>query len=262
MESVFNLYKPISVTPFELINKLKKTYPEYSNIPLGYAGRLDPMADGVLIILVGQENKKRKEYERLSKKYTFEVLFGISTDTYDIMGMITHHRSKPSPLQKSLLCEIADKYIGTWEQTYPPFSSPRVNGKPLFYWARNNALDTIEIPKKNVTVNSLKLVDIYSIHSDKLYEYIKTNISQVHGNFRQEKIIPCWKENLHSCDEPFIYARFEIESSSGLYVRSLAHDMGQQTGAGAIALSITRTAVGNFPITSSLHIMGTSEKKG
>jgi len=51
-----------------------------------YAGRLDPMAHGVLVLLVGEENKKREKYEKFVKEYLFQCIFGVATDTYDILG--------------------------------------------------------------------------------------------------------------------------------------------------------------------------------
>src|SRR5579871_234239 len=88
MQTILNLYKPIGKTPLEVIREFQIQNPEYQNVKLGYAGRLDPMAEGVLLVLVGEENKKRKEYERLKKEYEFTVLFGIETDSYDALGTV------------------------------------------------------------------------------------------------------------------------------------------------------------------------------
>jgi tRNA pseudouridine55 synthase len=81
------LYKEISETPLECVKRFVKSNPEFENIKMGYAGRLDPMAKGLLLILVGDENKNKIKYEKLDKEYVFEVLFGISTDSYDILGI-------------------------------------------------------------------------------------------------------------------------------------------------------------------------------
>ena len=67
MKNILHLYKPIGVTPFQLIQQFRIEHPEYQDIKLGYAGRLDPMADGLLLVLVGEENKKRKQYEEMLK---------------------------------------------------------------------------------------------------------------------------------------------------------------------------------------------------
>ncbi len=258
MKNVVTLYKPVGYTPLELIRKLEITYPEYAGLPLGYAGRLDPMADGVLLILIGDENKKRKEYELLSKKYQFTVLFGIETDTYDCMGLITHIHLDIADIKKEQLKEFCTTCIGSWDQEYPPYSSPRVKGKPLFYWARNNALSDIVIPKKRVSVEGCTLINVNTISSDVLLETIKTRIARVTGDFRQATIVHKWEEELGNKHSNLYVATFDIQCSSGLYVRSLAHTLGSQLGTGAIAMSITRTAVGTYTSDQALHIMDTS----
>jgi len=90
MQKVLNLYKQTGVTPLQTIKQLQKRYPEYQDSKLGYAGRLDPMAEGVLLVLVDEENKKRRTYESLEKEYEFYMLFGVKTDTYDILGKMKY----------------------------------------------------------------------------------------------------------------------------------------------------------------------------
>ena len=258
MAAIINVYKPVGATPLEVIEQLKKTHPEYTNERLGYAGRLDPMAEGVLILLAGEENKKRKEYERFSKQYTFEVLFGIETDTYDIMGLITRYDTTASKFQPSQLATLTASYIGTSYQQYPPYSSPRVKGKPLFYWARNNLLHTIKIPSKHVHIDTFTLTKTSSIEAQTLLAYVQTRITKVHGSFRQKDILERWHQKLNKMENSFTVAEFKISCSSGLYVRSLAHDIGKKTHRGAIALSIKRTAVGTHMLSDSVHLMDTS----
>eukprot|EP01126_Amoeba_proteus_P004804 TRINITY_DN11598_c0_g1_i2.p1 TRINITY_DN11598_c0_g1~~TRINITY_DN11598_c0_g1_i2.p1 ORF type:complete len:199 (-),score=41.36 TRINITY_DN11598_c0_g1_i2:15-611(-) len=131
LHSVLNLYKPVAKTPKEVILKLKETCPVYQNVKVGYAGRLDPMARGVLLCLVGEENKKRKSYEFSKKEYIFKSVLGLSTDTYDILGLqsSTVPRLFPDTLKKleSNIQNIIDNvFIGKFQQQYPPYSSCRV----------------------------------------------------------------------------------------------------------------------------------------
>jgi len=70
------------------LNRTRKLEQIDAKTPLTYAGRLDPMAEGVLIILVGDECKKKQKYLGLDKEYEIEVLFGLETDTQDILGVI------------------------------------------------------------------------------------------------------------------------------------------------------------------------------
>ena len=66
MQKVLLLKKKVGETPLEIISEFKKNNLEYQNQKLGYAGRLDPMAEGLLLVLIGEECKKRKEYEKHS----------------------------------------------------------------------------------------------------------------------------------------------------------------------------------------------------
>ena len=262
MQRVIVINKPVGCTPFESIQQLKERHPEYKDIKLGYAGRLDPMADGVLVVLVGEENKKRKEYEQLPKQYTFEILFGISTDTYDIMGLPKATVNNFSHINIATLSQELRNYIGSWKQPYPPYSSPRIQGKPLFYWARHNALGQIQIPSKKVTVQDIRIIDFCQIKTADILSYITNRIARVSGDFRQQKILTTWEQLVSTLPDHLPKARIEITCSSGLYVRSLAHEIGQTFDTSALAFSITRTSVGEFVLKDAHELMDTSAQKG
>src|SRR5258708_39153772 len=85
---VVNLYKKLGETPRERLERLRTQKRQYQYEVLSYAGRLDPMAEGVLVCLVGAANSRHDSYLYFSKEYTLDVLFGFSTDSYDIMGNV------------------------------------------------------------------------------------------------------------------------------------------------------------------------------
>jgi hypothetical protein len=85
---VLNLYKKLGETPRERLERLRTQKPHYAHEVLSYAGRLDPMAEGVLLCLVGSANKRREAYLDLGKEYVLDILFGFSTDTYDVLGRV------------------------------------------------------------------------------------------------------------------------------------------------------------------------------
>ena len=78
--------KSVGETPLQALEAFRERE-RLGGIPLTYAGRLDPMASGKLLILIGDECKKRDTYTGLDKRYRFEVLFGARTDTGDILGI-------------------------------------------------------------------------------------------------------------------------------------------------------------------------------
>ena len=253
MKQVLTLYKPVGISPLQCIYQFRQQHPEYQKVKLGYAGRLDPMADGLLLVLSGEENRNRKQYEALPKEYECKILFGIETDTYDILGKITNgsntiHRVSYETLQNILLT-----YIGKHKQPYPPYSSQPVNGKPLYYWAREGKLDGLAIPAKDIEIYAIALVKTARITGKELQKQINEKIANVTGNFRQKEILEIWNsffENYPDITFPIAYLR--ISCSSGTYIRSFAHNLGKQLQTNAIALSITRTKVGEYTLIKQL----------
>ena len=114
------LNKPKYLTSFQTIQKFQKENPDYADCKLGYVGTLDPMATGLLIVLKNEENKQRKNYIGLTKTYEFEILFGISTDSNDLLGIIDqidiNHSTKTEELNFS-------QFEGKYQQKYPLFSA-------------------------------------------------------------------------------------------------------------------------------------------
>lgn len=251
MKKVLPIYKPVGTTPFGIIRQIREKLPEYSNAVLGYAGRLDPMAEGVLLVLVGEENKQRKQYEKLPKKYEFEILFGVETDTYDPLGIVENTRNVTIAEVEDKLPDIINELPGELTQPYPPYSSARYNGKPLFYWARAGKIQDIPIPAKKVTIYNISLHDLRQTTLQELVPSIQKKIRSVQGDFRQSEILDKWKT---LPDLSLVAGSCSISCSSGLYVRSLVHDIGQKISVGALALSIKRVKVGTYDAADALNL--------
>lgn len=248
MKDVIVVEKPLGQTPLQVIESFKRTNPSYAHERIGYAGRLDPMAEGVLVLLVGEENKNRKYYERLEKTYVFDVLFGIATDTYDQLGLITKHQQpEQSDVLEVKIQTLLPQLLGRYKQPYPPYSAVRVWGKSLFYWAREGKLDQISLPEKMIEVVSLARVEQYHLLADILQKQIDANIALVQGDFRQPAIRKRWNVFFATQKgQSFPVYRFTMTCSSGTYVRAVADTMGRAIGCGAMALAIKRTRVGSF----------------
>lgn len=251
--TIIPVYKPVGYTPLQILNLLKKNTPELETVPLAYAGRLDPMAEGLLLVLTGDECKKREKYQMLSKEYEVKVIFGFETDTYDPLGLVTN-TCNVDIKKIDKISESLQKFVGKYDQTYPPYSSARVNGKPLFYWARENKLSEITRPSKQIEIRDIKVLDVGNIHASKLLKNIYQKISSVEGDFRQEDILENWSKLLENNDGKYPFVSLYIKSSHGAYMRSLAHDLGKSVGGCAIALSIKRVAVGKFKVDDALKL--------
>ncbi|HAE36305.1 MAG: tRNA pseudouridine synthase [Candidatus Nomurabacteria bacterium GW2011_GWF2_35_66] len=246
-EKVIKVYKQAGVTPLDCINNLKKIDERLRLLPMTYAGRLDPLAEGVLLILVGDECHKKDEYLNLEKVYEVDVLFGFSTDTYDVMGKIVEQGISTPGVD--ILNNSLKNFIGKIKQAYPPYSSRPVNGKPLFMWAREGKLDEIDIPTHDVFIENIEIIGQSEISGKSLLSKIKEDVARVKGDFRQEEIISLWEMELKNKDEEkFNIIKLRISCGSGVYVRGLAHAIGKKLDTPALALKIIRTKIGEYGI--------------
>ncbi len=248
---VIILYKNKSDTPLQTIERFVTMHPEYKDSPLTYAGRLDPMAEGVLVVLSGEKNKEREAYTGLDKDYTFEFILGVSTDSHDMLGKITDTAVDLG--QKVTLDQIREKalvYTGTFEQEYPPYSSKVVNGRSLFEYARTGTLGTITLPKHTVTVNKLVITGSRTLSREAFEKENRRAISFVKGDFRQEEILALWDTYFKTqSPETITIYRGEVSCGSGFYVRKLVSDIGRDLGCGAVTTTIIRTRVGEYTAT-------------
>ncbi len=241
---MIQLYKNPGETPLECLERYRAGHPELAGLPMTYAGRLDPMAEGVLIALAGEECKRRDEYAGMDKEYEVDILFGFETDTYDALGKIAGV-SEPLffPQEKAEAAIRAS--VGKFLQEYPPYSSKAVAGKPLFQHAREGGLGDLEIPKRQVEICSIDILKSYESSGIELLANITDAISRVKGDFRQEEIMTLWKAALDPRpEEKFRLIRLKVACGSGTYMRSLAHGIGKEIGVPAIAYHIKRTKVG------------------
>jgi tRNA pseudouridine(55) synthase len=242
MEKVLNLYKNKGETPLACIERFKKAFPHYLSIPMTYAGRLDPLAEGVLLVLAGEEVYNKDSYQKLPKEYDATILMGVTTDTYDIVG-IPGEMQIVSKNHEALRAQIK-KLEGIFESQYPPYSSKPMRGKPLFIWAREGRLHEIEIPTTTTSVTHVEVHEILQISGEKLLAQINESLRLIIGDFRQKEILEVWKTKIIN-SEMYTCVRVHFCVGSGTYIRTLAHMSG-----GAL-LSLVRTQVGEYKIEDS-----------
>jgi len=249
MKKIINLYKPVGMTPLQAIEKFKAKNPGYVGKKMSYAGRLDPMAEGVLLVLVDDENKRMREYMGFDKEYRAEILFGFSSDSNDVLGIAEKGIEGIEINVKDLKKKIKN-LRGSYDQKIPKYSSYKIKGKPMFYYARKG-IKTDEIRKK-VFVKAVKINSVYEIGNNKLLKYILRKVDKVEGDFRQGEIKGKWGELLEE-DGRFIVVDLTISSSSGTYIRAIADDLGGEFG-GGLLLSLKRLKVGKVDIGKSLRL--------
>lgn len=248
MNKILNIYKKAGETPLEAIDRLRHDSPEYQNEKITYAGRLDPLAEGVLILLAGDAVYEKEKYLKLNKEYEAEILFGFSTDTYDILGLSKINK-KIENFKKERLAESLKVFMGVNKMPFPPYSSYKIKGKSLFQWAREGKIKEIDIPEKKMEIYEIKLLRFGKIDGKNLLVQIIKKIKKVEGDFRQEKILKQWEKILkNNVDAEFQMVKIKINCSSGTYIRSIAHSLGDKLKTGAVLLSLKRTRAGEFNV--------------
>ena len=220
---IHNIFKPKDWTSFDVVAKLRGVL---KTKKIGHAGTLDPLAEGVLVILTGPDTKLQDRLMKTTKEYVTEFTFGITTLTYDLEMTPTYNPNiEHLNLTLGQLTDVTNKYIGQIEQTAPPYSAKKVGGKTLYKEARKGRIDQIQLPVKTVEIHKIDVLDFYD-------REIETDLGV--------KTLPAVK--------------LKIECSSGTYVRSLAHDIGEELGVGAVMTSLVRTRVGNYKVEDSRTI--------
>ncbi|MEN9782412.1 MAG: tRNA pseudouridine(55) synthase TruB [Pseudomonadota bacterium] len=210
----FNVYKPINQTSnYTLMQFRKKTGFKKS----GFAGTLDPFADGVLPIAVNKATKQIDVLLKQPKEYIFTMKFGILTDTSDITGNVIQEcqfECNSSELEKTL-----QQFKGEIQQSVPIYSAAKVNGKRMCDLARSG-VDLAFLEQK-----SIEKTKTIIIHKVELLKQLSKQEFQI-----------------------------RVVCGSGTYIRQLAVDVAKQMNTIATVSQLTRTAVGDFKIQDSIAV--------
>ncbi len=157
MNGIVVIDKPAGLTSHDVVNRLRRILNERS---VGHLGTLDPAATGVLPMVVGNLTRLAQFYLKMEKIYEGLIHFGFATDTYDAEGEAT------TPAQDVMLsyeevCELAKFFVGSIEQTPPPFSAKKIQGVPAYKLARKKQ----DVPLKPVEVE-VKKFEILNVERD------------------------------------------------------------------------------------------------
>ena len=196
--------KPGGMTSHDVVGKLRRITGEKS---IGHLGTLDPMATGVLPLLLGKYTRLAQYFSSAEKSYTGAIRFGFSTDTYDAEGIAAGPDLAPL-LTLEEVRTAAARFHGEMEQMPPPYSAKKIAGRPAYKLAREG---------KAVNLKPAKV---------RIDEFVITGIEGAE-------------------------AAFEMRISAGGYVRSVAHELGQDLVCGAHLSRLRRTHAGVFNISEA-----------
>jgi len=228
--------KKIGETPLEMLDRLRLEKPQFKNSKLSYAGRLDPMAHGEMLVLVDEENKDYKKYLGFDKKYQATFLIGVSTDTGDVLGLIKEFSEDSNKVKKEDITSQILDFKKITKQKYPWFSSMVVDGLKLFDHFKKGNLNT-ERPTRKVQIKEIENIEFKEIPKQELKDYIFENVSKVKGDFRQKETLQGWDNFFKNFNTEvqgsdkinFLTVTIDITVTSGTYIRGLTENFNNPT---------------------------------
>lgn len=152
MNGIIIVNKPQGFTSQDVVSKIKKILNEKK---AGHTGTLDPLATGVLPVLLGNSTKLSKYLIEHDKTYVAKIHLGQKTETGDNEGKVIEEKGVPE-LSVSKVEDILKGFLGKQKQLPPMYSAIKVNGKKLYEYARNG--ETADIPERDIEVYSISLI--------------------------------------------------------------------------------------------------------
>lgn len=242
---ILPVWQPVGFSTYQITMQAAKKF----GVKTAHTGVLDPLAEGVIIVLLGDERLKKEIYSKWKKEYEFEVAFGISTDSYDGMGLaVSSDFSKK--ITTAEITKVLNSLKGKYTQEVPLYSAVKVKGKKLFLYP-NKGLSIPKLPKKTGQVYEVELITLKRSDTKKLILKIISNVEKIKGGeFRQQEIIKGWKNYLEKLEQDLpskIYvAKIKVQTSSGIYIRSLSQDIAKALQTKAFVTKLTRTKNGEY----------------
>ena len=236
-EGIILIDKPSGMTSHDVIAILRKKLSAKgrpaSGWKIGHAGTLDPLATGLLIVLVGREYTKRQaEFMAGEKEYICRAKLGIETDTYDIEGKVIREEvwEEIEKIKEEKIKKLLKKFTGKIQQRVPAFSAVKVKGKKLYEKARKGQIKESELPVRLVEIKELELANFSTSPLASSQDSDSSSSPKGEGLSKE------------------IFFEVRVVCSKGTYIRSLIYDIGQELGVGATVVNLRRTRSGKFRV--------------
>ena len=206
ISGVLVIDKPVGLTSHDVVQIVRRG----TRIRrAGHTGTLDPRASGVLVVLIGPAVRLSEYVSASNKRYQAVIQLGAATDTYDSNGTIT--KTAPVNISEEEFEDVLHAFEGEIEQTPPPYSAVKVNGRKAYDMARDG--EEVELEPRTINVYSIDLLE--------------------------------WAP-------PEVVV--DVYCSSGTYMRSLAHELGEKIGCGAHLVGLRRTKSGRFTLRDAVPL--------
>ena len=216
MDGIIIVNKEQGYTSNDVVQIIKKIF----NEKVGHTGTLDPMATGVLPILVGKGTLLSKYLINHDKIYAATLKLGVKTDTGDITGDVIEEKYVDEKcLNEENITHVLQEIKGEQEQIPPMYSAIKVNGKKLYEYARKGL--TVEIAPRTINIYNIELINI---------------------------------------DKESKEIQFRVSCSKGTYIRTLCESIAEKLGTIGTMSSLTREKVGDFEIGEAIKLSEINEK--
>lgn len=217
MDGILIVNKTKGCTSHDIVYQVKKIV----NEKVGHTGTLDPMATGVLPLLIGKGTLCSKYLINHDKVYKVQLTLGVKTDTADSEGSIIEEKKVPQEaFQKKRIEEVLETFLGKQEQIPPMYSAIKVKGKKLYEYARKG--QAVEVQPRLIEIYKIKLLKI---------------------NQKEKQI------------------EFQVACSKGTYIRSLCEDIASKLNTVGYMCELERLQVGKFNIADSITLEELEENK-
>jgi tRNA pseudouridine55 synthase len=224
MNGVLVIDKPAGLTSHDVVQRVRRITQERS---VGHLGTLDPMATGVLPLLLGKFTRLAQFFGDGEKEYEGTIRFGWATDTYDAEGEPLDSE-KPATFSDAELEAAVASLTGRIQQMPPPFSAKKIAGVPAYKLARKGEAPELKAVEVEVAEFRLWAASEQAIIAESSVVLHNTHYRTLHN--------------------------FQARVGSGTYIRSLAHDLGHKLGCGAHLASLRRTRSGEFCLDQAANL--------
>lgn len=209
MDGLLIVDKPVGPSSHDVVVRVRRALREKR---IGHTGTLDPLASGILALVLGRATRLAKYLSGDDKTYEADIRLGVATTTYDAKGAATAAAYSGEWPDRVTIDRALDEFRGTFAQQPPPYSAKMIDGKRSYTLARKATAETLTMPA--LAEVATRTIDLVEVAGDRI--------------------------------------RMRVECSAGFYIRSLAHDLGVRLGTGAHLTGLRRTAAGDFTLAQAV----------
>jgi len=238
MDGLLVVDKPSGPTSHDVVARARRLLNERR---VGHTGTLDPMATGLLPLVVGRATRLAQFLSAASKRYEAVVRLGIETDSYDATGAAAGAPFEGPWPSRDAVERALETFRGTFDQQPPAFSAKKVDGQRSYHLARAHAREKDQHSSllAGPHPRSLALGD-----------------SAPRAGRRRSlpDPVPVTAHAIEVLGFEGALVRLRVDCSAGFYIRSLAHDLGERLGTGAHLQALRRTGSGNLTLDDAIEL--------